>query len=95
LHLYVLLLEPGAFRVHRNAIIDALLAENIGAALHYRALHTHPYYRETYGYRPEDFPHAYAAGEHILSLPLTPGMMEADLDDVVTAVRKVLAGYAA
>jgi dTDP-4-amino-4,6-dideoxygalactose transaminase len=95
LHLYVLLLEPGAFRVHRNAIINALLAENIGAALHYRALHTHPYYRDTYGYRPADYPHAYAAGEHILSLPLTPGMAQADLADVVAAVRRVLAYYAA
>lgn len=95
LHLYVLILEQGAFRVHRNDIINALLAENIGAALHYRALHTHPYYRETYNYRPEDYPNAYFVGEHILSLPLTPGMSQKDLDDVVAAVNKVLRHYAA
>ncbi len=94
LHLYVLLLEPGRWKVHRDQLVDALLAEGIGAALHYRAIHAHPYYREKYSYRPEDYPHAYAAGENILSLPLTPGMAEADLQDVIAAVRKVAEAYA-
>ncbi len=93
LHLYVLILDLAQFRVSRNDIIDALLAENIGAALHYRAVHTHPYYCETYGYRPEDFPIAASVGESILSLPLTPGMTEADVQDVITAVNKVLDAY--
>lgn len=93
LHLYVLILEPGRFRVHRNAIIEALRAENIGAALHYRALHTHPYYREKYHHRPEDFPEALRVGEHILSLPLTPAMNDQDVDDVIRAVHKVLRAY--
>lgn len=93
LHLYVLVLQPGAFRVTRDDIVDALLAENIGASVHYRALHTHRWYRETYGYRPEDFPLSYQAGEHILTLPLTPGMSEADTRDVIAGVRKVLEAY--
>jgi dTDP-4-amino-4,6-dideoxygalactose transaminase len=38
--------------------------------------------------------HAFEAGEHILSLPLTPGMSEADLQDVIRAVYKVAAAYA-
>jgi dTDP-4-amino-4,6-dideoxygalactose transaminase len=93
LHLYVLILDLAQFRASRNQIIDALLAENIGAALHYRAVHTHPYYSRTYGYRPEDFPVAADVGESILSLPLTPGMAESDLADVITAARKVLGAY--
>jgi dTDP-4-amino-4,6-dideoxygalactose transaminase len=93
LHLYVLILEPGAFRATRDEIVDALLAENIGASIHYRALHTHRWYRETYGYRPEDFPVANYVGENAISLPLTPGMSDADAQDVITAVRKVLEAY--
>jgi dTDP-4-amino-4,6-dideoxygalactose transaminase len=81
------------FLVTRNQVIDALLAENIGAALHYRALHMHPYYRDTYGYQPADFPAAAAAGESILSLPLTPCMTEQDVSDVIEAMHKVLAAY--
>jgi dTDP-4-amino-4,6-dideoxygalactose transaminase len=93
LHLYVLILEPGAWRVHRDHVIVALLRENIGAALHYRAVHTHPYYRNKYGFTPEDYPHAYQAGERILSLPLTPGMSESDIEDVINAVYKVASAY--
>lgn len=93
LHLYVLVLDPDQFLADRNHIIDALLAENIGAALHYRALHMHPYYRDAYGYQPQDFPVAASVGERILSLPLTPYMSEQDVADVIAAVRKVLAAY--
>ena len=93
LHLYVLVLDVAQFRASRNQVIDALLAENIGAALHYRALHMHPYYRDTFGYRPEDFPAAASVGESILSLPLTPCMTEQDAADVIEAVRKVLTAY--
>lgn len=93
LHLYVLILDPAHFRVDRNQIVSALIAENIGAAIHYRALHTHPYYAETFGYRPADFPNAAAVGDNIFSLPLTPGMSECDVQDVITAVYKVLSAY--
>jgi dTDP-4-amino-4,6-dideoxygalactose transaminase len=95
LHLYVLILPADGWRVHRDEVINALLAENIGAALHYRSIHTHPYYREKYQYQPHDYPYAYEAGEHILSLPLTSGMSLSDIEDVITAVHKVAAAYAA
>jgi dTDP-4-amino-4,6-dideoxygalactose transaminase len=93
LHLYVLILDPNQFKVDRNQILSALLAENIGAALHYRAVHTHPFYRDTFGYKYEDFPIAAEVGENILTLPLTPGMSSRDLDDVIAAVHKVLGAY--
>jgi dTDP-4-amino-4,6-dideoxygalactose transaminase len=93
LHLYVLLLDLEQFTVDRNQVVVALRAENIGAAIHYRALHTHPYYRDRFGYRPDAFPNAARAGERILSLPLTPGMTDEDVDDVIEAVTKVLTAY--
>jgi dTDP-4-amino-4,6-dideoxygalactose transaminase len=93
LHLYVLVLDLAQFRVSRNQIITALLAENVGAALHYRALHTHPYYRETFGYQLDDFPEAAVVGDSLLTLPLTPCMTESDLDDVIRAVTKVFEAY--
>jgi dTDP-4-amino-4,6-dideoxygalactose transaminase len=93
LHLYVLIFDPEQFRVDRNDIMSALLAENIGAALHYRAVHTHPFYRETFGYQHDDFPFAAQVGDNILTLPLTPGMSTRDVEDVITAVNKVLSAY--
>jgi dTDP-4-amino-4,6-dideoxygalactose transaminase len=94
LHLYVLILDPEHYYdADRNQIVAALLAENIGAAIHYRALHTHPYYRDRFGYLPGDFPHAASVGSNIFSLPLTPGMSESDISSVIEAVHKVLRVY--
>jgi dTDP-4-amino-4,6-dideoxygalactose transaminase len=93
LHLYVLILDPTAFRVDRNEIVEALLAENIGAAIHYRALHTEPYYADRYGYQPADYPVANAIGENILTIPCSPGMSDEDAESVVRGVRKVLSFY--
>lgn len=94
LHLYVLVLEANRWQVSRDEVIESLLKENIGAALHYRAIHTHPFYRTKYRYKPGDYPIANRVGEQILSLPLTPGMTEDDVNDVIVAVHKVATAYA-
>jgi dTDP-4-amino-4,6-dideoxygalactose transaminase len=93
LHLYVLLLNLARLKVNRNQVISALLAENIGAAMHFMPLHQHPFYRAKYGYQPDDFPVARQVGESVLSLPLVPQMTERDAQDVVDAVRKVVDAY--
>ncbi len=93
LHLYVLILDESAFRVSRNQIVEALLAENIGAAIHYRALHVQPYYAQRYGYQPDDFPVAARVGESILTIPCSPGMSDEDADSVARGVCKVLSAY--
>ncbi len=93
LHLYVLLLDLARMKVDRNQVISALLAENIGASMHFWPLHMHPYYRDRYGYQPDDFPIARRVGESVLSLPLVPQMTARDAQDVVTAVRKVIRAY--
>lgn len=93
LHLYVLIIDPAQFRVDRNQIVSALLAENIGASIHYQALHTHTYYRDQFGYHPGDYSNAAIVGNNIFTLPLTPGMNEKDVNDVIEAVYKVLTAY--
>lgn len=93
LHLYLLLLDLARFSISRNEIVAALRAENIGAAIHYRALHLEPYFVERFGHRREDFPHAAAASDHVLTLPLSPGMSDEDADDVIRATTRVLGRY--
>ena len=93
LHLYVLMLDLKAFSVSRNEIVEALLAENIGAAIHYRALHAQPFYERTYGYALADFPIAGDIGESILTIPCSPGMSDDDAETVVRGVHKVLSYY--
>lgn len=89
LHLFTLCLDLSQFRVDRSQIMAALRAENIGVALHYRALHTHPYYAQTFGYQPEDFPVAARVGDSILTLPISSCMSDQDVEDVICAVNKV------
>ncbi|MDP9286558.1 MAG: DegT/DnrJ/EryC1/StrS aminotransferase family protein [Actinomycetota bacterium] len=94
LHLYLLLLDPDWFTVSRDSIVDALRAENIGAAIHYRALHLEPYYVDRFGLAADELPNALRISERVLTLPLSPGMSDADADDVIEAVAKVLGHYA-
>src|SRR6185312_15760098 len=53
LHLYIVKLRLERLTGDRNEIVSALREENIGAGIHYDAVHLHPFYRETYGWRPD------------------------------------------
>jgi len=89
-HLYTLLLDIDRLRVDRDAVQAALHELKIGTGIHYRALHLHRYYRETYGYARGDFPHSEWISDRTLSLPLSPKLGDDDVADVIHAVRRTL-----
>ena len=88
-HLYSLRVKVERLRWTRDQILAAIQAENIGLGVHFRALHLHPYYRERFGFQRGLCPAAEAASDRLFSLPLYPGLGEADVRDVVGAVAKV------
>ncbi len=92
-HLYIIRLDTEALRINRDQFIAALQEYNIGASVHFIPLHLQPYYQEAYGYHPGDFPVAEFAYERIISLPLYTRMTREDVDDVVQAVRKIVARH--
>jgi len=92
-HLYVLRLQPGVLSIDRGGFIEEMTRRRIGTSVHFIPLHLHPYYRDTYGYRPEQFPVAQSNYERMLSLPLHPGLTDDDVADVVTAVRDIARRY--
>jgi len=92
-HLYIIRLKLELLRCDRSEFIQALRAENIGVSVHFIPLHMHPYYRDRYGYRPEDFPNAKHVYERVISLPIYPKMHDEDVENVIAAVRKVAAWY--
>ncbi len=94
-HLLVVRLALDALTVDRDEIMGALLAANIGVGLHFKALHVHPLYRERVPLPASALPHATAASDAILSLPLFPAMTEADVRDVVATLDAVLRRHAA
>ncbi len=94
-HLFVLRIRPEAIGMDRDALVQALKEENIGTGIHYRPAHLHAFYRTFYrehpeGLPPEGLPHTEWSGDRLLSLPLWPGLTEADQDQVVAALRHVL-----
>jgi dTDP-4-amino-4,6-dideoxygalactose transaminase len=93
LHLYVILLRLDELSVDRNMVLRALRAENVGAGLHYQAIHEHPYFAAILPHRAGDFPVAESVSERTLTLPLGPSMSEEDVEDVILAVQSVLARY--
>ena len=89
-HLYNLLIGETA-PISRDAMLDAMTARKIGVGVHYLSIPEHPYYRERFGWRPQDFPNAQRIGRQTISLPLSPALRESDVEDVVEAVRHCLA----
>ena len=87
LHLYVVRVGAGH---DRRAVFEALRARDIGVNVHYIPVHLQPYYAAL-GFRPGHCPDAerYYAGA--ISLPMHPGLSEADQDRVIGALRDALA----
>lgn len=94
-HLYILRLNLDALTIDRNTFITYLREANIGVSVHWIPLHVHPYYRETYGYQPEDYPVAYGEYQRIISLPIYSAMSDQDVADVISAVRQIADNFRA
>jgi len=92
-HLYMLRLNLEQLRFDRAQFFTELKRRNIGASVHFIPLHVHPYYRETYGYRPEDLPVAYREYQREISLPIYSKMSDGDVQDVIEAVTEVTAHF--
>lgn len=92
-HLYPIIVRVEALTADRDTIMNAIQAENVGIGIHFRAVHLQPYYEQTFGFRRGMFPRAEYYSDRTISLPLYPRMTDAEADDVVAAVRKVIARY--
>ncbi len=92
-HLYVIQLDLQRLRINRNEFIEALKKDHVGTSVHFIPLHLHPYYRDNFKYRSEDFPRATAAFDRIISLPIYPRMTREDVRRVIAAVKKIVSQY--
>jgi perosamine synthetase len=91
-HLYVVRLQLQHLSVGRTEIFQALRAENIGVNVHYIPVPWHPYYQKL-GYSKGQWPVAENIYKQIISLPIFPAMSNQDVEDVITAVDKVVKQY--
>jgi len=89
-HLYTVLIDPDRAGMTRDDFQVKLFDMNIGTGIHFMALHLHEFYAKTYGYKRGDFPNAEFISERTLSLPLSPGLSDEDINDVMEAVQALL-----
>ncbi len=91
-HLFVVRLDIDRAGMTRDEFMAELKERNIGTGLHFRAAHLHRYYREQMGMKRGMLPDTEWNSDRICSLPLFPGMSADDVDEVVAAIKDVLAG---
>jgi dTDP-4-amino-4,6-dideoxygalactose transaminase len=90
-HLYPIRLRLADLAVDRAEFIEQLRLRNIGTSVHFIPLHLQPYYRDRYAFQRDDFPVTVNEFDRLISLPLYPRMTDGDVNDVVSAIRDVVA----
>ncbi len=91
-HLYILRLRLDRLTCDRRQFFDALHAENVCPQVHYLPVYWHSYYQRL-GYEKGLCPNAEKFYEEVMSISLYPAMTDQDVEDVIRAVKKVVAYY--
>lgn len=90
LHLHTLRIDEDRAGIARDAFLNAMTAQNIGVGVPYLSLPEHAYFQQTLSWRPEAYPHALRVGRQAVSRPLSARLADADVDNVIAAVRRCL-----
>ncbi len=77
----------------RDSLAKHLESKGIESAIHYPVpIHLQPVYRDAFGYSPGEYPNSERMSEHLLSLPMYPGLSNGDVDIVAETVREFYGG---
>lgn len=89
-HLFTVTIDEEQAGISRDRFLEEMTRHKIGVGVHYLAIPEHPYYQRTYGWEPNDYPHARDYGRSTISLPLSPKLSDDDVKDVIASVRAIL-----
>lgn len=81
-HLYVVRLQLDAIDSSHKQVFERMRAAGIGVNLHYIPIYRQPYYAKD-GHNPNLFPEAERYYKEAISLPMYPGLTEAQQIDIV------------
>lgn len=90
-HLYTILIDEEKTNLSRDQFLNAMTAHNIGVGVHYLSIPEHPYYQNTFRWKPEDYPNAMKIGRQTASLPMSARLSDTDVQDVIAAVKQIFA----
>jgi dTDP-4-amino-4,6-dideoxygalactose transaminase len=88
-HLYPIRLRLDRLSVDRNQFLQELQSAGVGCSVHWRPLHLHPYYEQTFGWRPTDLPISTEVWSRLVSLPIFPGMREDEVEHVIETMEEL------
>jgi len=83
-HLYVIKID------NRDEVIEKLKENGVGCSVHFIPIHKHPYYKDKYGYKNEDYPIANDVFNKSLSLPIYPDMSDEEVEYVINKVKEIV-----
>ncbi len=92
-HLFPVKLMLAKLAIDRNSFVAGLKDAGVGCSVHWRPLHLHPYYAETFGWSADDLPVASQVWERLVTLPLFPAMTDAEHEHVVSVVQGICEQY--
>jgi dTDP-4-amino-4,6-dideoxygalactose transaminase len=92
-HLFPIRLRLDQLTIDRNRFMEELKQAGVGCSVHWRPLHLHPYYAESFGYQPHDLPAASSVWPRLISLPIFSNMTAAERRHVVATVRAIVADH--
>ncbi len=83
-HLYVIKID------NRDEVIEKLKENSVGCSVHFIPIHKHPYYKNKYEYKNDDYPIANKVFNKSLSLPIYPDMTNEEIDFVIKNVNEIV-----
>lgn len=89
-HLFTIMIDESICGISRDAFLNAMNELRIGTGVHYLAVPEHPYYKQRFGWNPEQWANAMRFGRQTVSLPLSPKLDDGDVERVISGVRSLL-----
>ena len=90
LHLFPVLINDQYLKINRDQFILELKKENISSNVHFIPVYRHPYYRSLLGNCQRSFPNTEYLYHHEMTLPFYLGLRKQDIQDVITAIKKII-----
>lgn len=74
----------------RDELLNKMGESEIGVAVNYRAIHLLTYFRNTFGFKKDEFPLAERIGDRTISLPFHLRLQSKDIKYVVSMLKNIL-----
>ncbi len=88
-HLYTLVLDIERLGQSRDEVMQQLHDLGVGTGVHYRAVHLHQFYRNKFGFVPDDYPEASWISDRTLSLPLSAKLRSEEVERIIFSTLSV------